>query len=256
MQGLAGYEENSGIYSLWNGSMGGYWAGEERDLTQVFTAFLWLHVRIRLWGAGRLLWWSRQVMRVDRIRVTAWRWKEMVRFWIYFERICWWAGHGYKTKRDWRTTSKLLVWATTRMEVAFTERNLGRRDFLGGKQEFNLAETTLKISLDIQEAISCRQSAGQGRGSGLETEIWDIRFPAYPSIFLTEPMIWLLLMTRSSSCTWLSQWLTYTQILSPLIPSYMTLGKLLNFLCPQYPHLQKGDHNSTGLLGLFIQNQI
>lgn len=32
-QGLAGHGENSGIYSLWDGTTGGYGAGEECDLT-------------------------------------------------------------------------------------------------------------------------------------------------------------------------------------------------------------------------------
>lgn len=38
---------------------------------------------------------------------------------------------------------------------------------------------------------------------------------------------------------------------SPL-PSYVILGKLFNFLYYQQPHLQKGDHNNTCFLELFI----
>lgn len=40
MQGFAGHGENFGIYFLWDGGTGGYWAEEERDLTQVFTVTL------------------------------------------------------------------------------------------------------------------------------------------------------------------------------------------------------------------------
>lgn len=58
------------------------------------------------------------------------------------------------------------------MEVTFTENKLGRTDFWRKSQEFNLAKITLKISLEIQEVIPCRQSvSSHRRGSELEIEI-------------------------------------------------------------------------------------
>lgn len=70
------------------------------------------------------------------------------------------------------------------MEAALT---VGQQ-VLRKRPEFGLVKTGLQMTTDIlREEISCGQSVSRsGRGSGLETEMWDIHFHAYPK-FLKGP---------------------------------------------------------------------
>lgn len=104
---------------------------------------------------------------MDRNRVTG---VEVGRNGQVLNILCRWTRHEYKTMK----------------EAALTE-NVGEQ-VLGKRLEFNLVKIGLWMTTRIlREDISCGRSVSRsGRGSGLETEMWDIHFHAYTK-FLKGP---------------------------------------------------------------------